>query len=212
MSFAPQSQERSDSPPEANCAYYEKNAERYFQSTAIADLSRLYGPFLMHIPSGGRILDAGSGSGRDTLAFLKLHYRVDAFDRSTSLARLSSRLTGQSTRIVSFEEFTSDVLYDGVWACASLLHVPYAKLPLVIERLGATITPGGVLYASFRYGHGERVASDGRVFTDLDFELLAEILARLPAFRLRTKWISSGEDVFLGSGEWLNILLDRTGQ
>ena len=57
-------------------------------------------------------------------------------------------------------------VYDGIWACASLLHVPHELLPKVIARLIVALVDGGVLYASFKYGEEEREAG-GRYFTDL---------------------------------------------
>ena len=63
-------------------AYYNDNAEGFFLETAGVDMSDLHRRFLMAIPAGGLILDAGCGSGRDSKAFLAQKYRVRAFDAS----------------------------------------------------------------------------------------------------------------------------------
>src|SRR3954462_4118584 len=84
--------------------YYEEHADQYFKDTSAGDISALYKPFLMNVPSGGLILDAGSGSGRDTLAFKKLGYRVEAFDLSPRLAELSTKLTGIRTKVAGFKD------------------------------------------------------------------------------------------------------------
>lgn len=96
------------------------------------------------------LLDAGSGTGRDTLATLKAGCRVDAFDGSTAMAKISSKLTGQATRVMRFEHLGLPVEhYDGVWAMASLLHVQRPDLPGVLAQLGKALRPHGLLYASF---------------------------------------------------------------
>src|SRR5690606_22260482 len=141
--------------------YYERNAESYFKATRDADLSALYERFLRRLPKGARILDAGSGSGRDTLAFVRRGYAVSAFDSSAALCELSTRLTGVRTRVLRFQELEGEAEYDGIWACASLLHLSDAELPNAIGRLIRALKPDGVLYMSFKHGAGERVTEDG---------------------------------------------------
>ena len=129
--------------------YYDHHAKMYCEATCRVDMSGLYNRFLRYLPSNGLILDAGSGSGRDTLAFLKFGYKVEAFDSSPALCNLSTRLTGIQTRYLRFQGFKSSTRYDGIWACASLLHVPQKELQDVVGRLVRAIVPGGVLYVSF---------------------------------------------------------------
>lgn len=186
-------------------AYYDQNAEQYYRATVDADLSALHERFLAYIPEGGRILDAGSGSGRDTLAFLKRGCTVDAFDASAALTRLSSRLTGQTTAVMSFGDVKSQSTYDGIWACASLLHVPLARLPATLRTLVEALKLGGAIYASFKYGTGERRSEDRRAFTDMDVETFNTLIHGIPLV-VRDVWISGGEDVFQGKGEWFNVI------
>ncbi|WP_328987882.1 class I SAM-dependent methyltransferase [Thiorhodovibrio winogradskyi] len=64
--------------------------------------------------------------------------------------------------------------FDGIWACASLLHVPLDQLADALARLSRALKKDGVLYASFKYGRGER-EHNGRRFTDLNESGLAEL-------------------------------------
>ena len=187
-------------------AYYDLNAQAYFDATLHVDMSDLYDEFLRQIISGGRILDAGSGSGRDTLAFLKKGYEVDAFDSSPALAELSTRLTGVSTQVIRFQEFESAPRYDGIWACASLLHVPANELHDVLARLLRALKPGGVLYISVKHGSDERVADDGRLFVDLDKISIRNLFAKFPDVTLRKIWLTGGEGSLRGRDNWLNVL------
>ena len=194
---------------EQTLKYYERNAESYFNATRDADLSALYERFTRRLPRGAHILDAGSGSGRDTLAFLRRGYVVGAFDSSSALSELSTRLTGVQTRVLRFQELEDEDQYDGIWACASLLHVPEAELPDAIARLVRALKPGGLLYMSFKHGAGERVTEDGRFFTDMTNSRLRCLLHDLPGVKLEELWITAGEGKFQGHGEWLNALVSK---
>jgi SAM-dependent methyltransferase len=143
-------------PPDPTLAYYEDQAEAFFAETVDVDMAPLYARFLARIPAGGHILDAGCGSGRDALAFRKLGYAVTAFEASPTLARLASNYCGLPVEVRRFQEIEWQDAFDGIWACASLLHVPPVELPEVLRRLGRALKTDGVLYVSFKYGSDER--------------------------------------------------------
>lgn len=187
-------------------AYYDRTAEAYAKATLDVDMAPIYRRFLAHVPPAGEILDAGSGSGRDTLAFLDLGYRVQAFDASAKLCALSSALTGVATRHLRFQDLDDENAFDGVWACASLLHVAEAELGDAIARLIGALRIGGALYMSFKLGEGERVTDDGRMFTDMDEPRLREIFRAPRHARLDDVWISGGEGTLKGRADWLNAI------
>lgn len=189
--------------------YYDREARTYYEATTPINMSAVYDRFLSYVPSAGRILDAGSGSGRDTLAFINRGNEVEAFDASPKLCELSTRLTGIRARVLRFQEFESPPRYNGVWACASLLHVPRADLHDAIKRLVRALKPRGVLYMSFKYGSGERVADDGRFYTDMDEEGLSELFAAFPGMAVIDVWISTGEGTYRGKDAWLNAIAVR---
>jgi SAM-dependent methyltransferase len=191
--------------------YYERNADAYARATRGVEMSELYGHFLPHLPPHARILDAGSGSGRDTLAFLHKGYAVDAFDASPTLARLSSALTGIPTQVLRFQEFASPPVFDGIWACASLLHVPKSELQDAVLRLVHALKPHGALYLSVKYGSGERVAEDRRLFVDLNRRDLHRLFGNIPEMKLTQVWISAGEGSFQGKDKWINAVALKAG-
>jgi len=155
--------------------YYEENAQHFFDTTIGYRIEALYDLFLPHIPSGGRILDAGCGSGRDVKYFLDQGYEVVAFDKSQQLAQLASAYAGIPVLCASFEEVYFEELFDGIWTCASLLHVPKADLARIIEKLKTFLKSGGIWYLSFRYGEGESF-DGGRYFNDHTEASLKELL------------------------------------
>lgn len=185
--------------------YYEQHAEQFYQDTIGVDMTPLYTRFLAHAPAGKAILDAGCGSGRDALAFKKRGYPVHAFDASEALAHKASELLGQPVARQSFEQFDEAARYGGIWACASLLHLPEKTLPEAFERLWSALLPSGVFYCSFKLGDGERV-KDGRRFTDANEIRVEQWTQHLNDCEARQFWLT--EDRRPGREErWLNVLL-----
>ena len=192
-------------------SYYDENAAAFCEGTRNADMSEMRRRFLQYLKPGTLILDAGCGSGRDSKAFMEGGYRVVAIDGSEKICRLASKYLGQEVQCRWFGEIDERNVYDGIWACASLLHVPYELLPKVIARLIAALVDGGVLYASFKYGEEEREAG-GRYFTDLREEgwkkVLEEAEEEMKGSRLETVERFVTGDVREGRGgeKWLNVV------
>lgn len=172
----------------SNEEYYRQNAQRFFTDTASVDMSALYPPFIDCLPPGARILDAGCGSGRDVKAFSEMGFIVEAFDASAELVALARQLSGKPVAQMRFQDVDAVERYDGIWCCASLLHVSKAELPGVMTKLTMALKPGGVGYLSFKYGRGER-EKDGRRFTDMDRAGLQKLIERIntPGGSLLTK-------------------------
>ncbi len=187
--------------------FYNDSAVQFVQGTLNVDMSSLHARFLAHVPAGGLILDAGCGSGRDSKAFLEAGYRVRAFDASAALAAMAQTHLGQPVDVRRFDEVTEQNHYDGVWACASLLHVPEAELPATLARLWASLKPGGVFYLSFKYGESER--HDGaRHFTDATAQRVKVWLHDLTDIESLDFWVT--DDQRPGRSErWLNGLVRR---
>ena len=186
--------------------YYRKNAREYFEQTLDVDMRPLRDRFLAAIPSGGKILDAGCGSGRDARVFIELGHDVTAFDASPELARLAGEYLNRPVETLRFQEMSWNREFDGIWACASLLHVPTGELPGVLGRMRDALKPGGVLYASFKYGRGIH-NRDGRQFTNLDEAGLDDLLEDSQSFSLLDSWLSEDRRSERASEYWFNFLL-----
>lgn len=190
--------------------YYNQHSMAFVEGTLHLDMGELHAAFLELVPLGGRVLDAGCGSGRDAMAFLEAGLQVDAFDASPRMARMASELTGIDVQTLRFQEFSASRVFDGIWACASLLHVPAAELPDTIARLAAALRGGGVLYASFKEGEGER-EEKGRCFTDLSLPGL-EDLVEGAGLRVHRSWPSNDLRPGREHQAWVNVLAVLGGE
>ncbi len=191
-----------------NIDYYQQHAETFFTDTVDVDMAPLYGRFLPLLPARARILDAGCGSGRDARLFTKLGHQVCAFDASPALVALAEHHLRQPVDCLRFEDIRWQNAFDGIWACASLLHVPACELPAVMLRLCRALKPDGVLYASFKYGYGER-EHHGRRFTDLDEPGLAVLLRQVRDLTEIETWTTNDLRPGRAAERWLNTLLRK---
>ena len=194
--------------PTKTLNYYNQHAQTFSDSTLNVDMSALYAEFLPLIPKHGHILDAGCGSARDAMYFKQQGFTVSAFDASPELAKLASNYLQQAVEVKTFQQLNCTNKYDGIWCCASLLHVPKAELPQVFLKLQNALKPNGVLYVSFKYGTQERV-HNGREFTDLTEQLLSNLLNQHTQLSIIKHWQSVDQRPGRESEVWLNALMQR---
>lgn len=188
--------------------YYNKKADEFIEGTIEADMSQLRSRFLDYVPCEGIILDFGCGSGRDSKAFLDAGYQVVPLDGSSALCSSVQQLLDQPVICCKFQDYWAMTQYDGIWACASLLHLNEDELPAVLDQLIKSLKPGAPLYISFKYGDysGER---NGRWFTDMTEERLQELMDAFSVVQLVEQWVT--EDVRPERTEkWLNCIYKRT--
>ncbi|EIA1301693.1 class I SAM-dependent methyltransferase [Vibrio vulnificus] len=188
--------------------YYTENAQSFFESTVSVDVQKLYDQFLPHLDPNGAILDAGCGSGRDAKHFKALGFRVTAFDANQALVELASRHLEQHVIHAKFDTFRAEPnSFDGIWACASLLHVPDKELGATFLTLSQLLRPQGLFYCSFKYGQAAQVRN-GRFFTDMDEYKLHATLTTSP-LTIKQTWVTSDVRPGRGSEQWLNAILIR---
>lgn len=196
-------------PASDTLGWYDRNAADFAARAAGLDLGPLYDRFLRRVRTGGRILDAGCGVGRDALAFAERGFGVVAFDASEEMVLLARARVGSRAAVhrMRFEDVAWCEEFDGIWACASLLHVPPASFSEVAARLADALRPGGAWYMSFKVGGGERMA-EGRLFVDHTEASLRLALAPLPLGAAEV-WLS--EDIRPGRRieRWVNAIATR---
>ena len=189
-------------------SYYNQNADAFIEGTQNADMTEQYRRFLKYLFPGCKLLDLGCGSGRDSVYFSSLGFRVTAMDGSEALCRRVKENHGIDVICIGFEDISFVAEFDAVWACASLLHVKKADMPGILMKVSGALKPGGILYASFKYGSTERVVN-GRFFNDYTENDLDTLLTSENRLSMLEYWIT--EDVRPDrSGErWLNFAAKR---
>ena len=195
--------------------YYDKNAVEFACQTVSIDMHDLYELFLNQLPqrSTQSILDVGCGSGRDANYFAKQGYNVTAIDASAELIQwarqhhISSRITWYDLDFSSIEKHPWKNKFTGIWACASLLHVPFLKLPFIINSLLETLADEGVMYLSFKYGKVERV-DEKRFFCDMDEASWKTIVAKIPQVIECDIWLSADKRADCKDA-WFNVMIKR---
>lgn len=187
--------------------YYDENAKEFFDDTIDADMSSHHEKFLRLMPENGHILDAGCGSGRDTKIFKDLGYEVTAIDGSAEMCRLASEFSGVDVEQMRFQDIEFINEFNGIWASASLLHVPSDELDLVLKNLKNSLKKKGILYASFKYGdfEGER---NGRYFNDLTESVAIEIFEN-NGFNVIETWLTNDSRLNREDERWTNILVKK---
>jgi SAM-dependent methyltransferase len=149
-------------------AHYEATAQSFWEGTRDHDVSQNYAAFLDAMNAGASgafdILDFGCGPGRDVQYFAERGHRPVGLDGTLAFVEMARQHTG---REVLHQDFVALDLpparFDGVFANASLFHVPREVLPSVLTALAATLRPRGILFSSNPRGPElERVSAEGR--------------------------------------------------
>ncbi len=188
--------------------FYDQNTKEFVSGTLIADMEETRSRFIACLPAGAQILDFGCGSGRDTKAFLEAGFRVDATDGSEEICAKASEYTGIPVRKMLFSELNARDQYDGIWACASILHLPRTELTDVIGKIATALKPGGILYTSFKYGDYEGMRN-GRYFTDFTEETLRAFWEPMKSLQIFDTWITQDVRSDRKERQWINLLAKR---
>lgn len=186
--------------------YYNNNAAKYYNQTVEMGMEEIIEEFIKYIPADGAILDLGCGSGRDSVYFMEEGFDVTAVDGSKELCELAKIEFGGEVQNMLFEELEFDNVFDGVWACASLLHVKKSELPNILKKISKALVDDGVLYMSVKHGEFEGVRDD-RYYSDYRTGEIKDIFKRFPEFEIIDIYTKRREKTDKQS--WLNIFVRK---
>jgi SAM-dependent methyltransferase len=151
----------------------------------------------MYLPDNAHILDLGCGSGRDSKTFIQKGYTVTAIDGSKELCKLACEYIEQDVICKEFTEIDYINKFDGVWACASLLHLPSNELKQTFHKIKIALKNNGHFYTCFKYGEREEWR-DGRYFNDMTESKLQQFIIDFEVVEL-----------FRKNNKWINIILKK---
>jgi SAM-dependent methyltransferase len=194
---------------------YDGNVEDYREGTRLMPDSwrAAIEAFAAELGAGARVLEIGSGSGRDALVLEEAGLRVRRTDVTPGFVRM---LRADGHRADVLDPLTDDLAdpgdpapYDGVWASACLLHVARPDLPTVLSRLAAATRPGGLFHLSLKEGDGESWSTHGNVAAPRFFTFWREepLRAALAGAGWRVRALEHEEDQ--RGHPWLDVVAER---
>lgn len=187
------------------CEYYEINAKQYAAETFSSDMSEQYQRFLPLLREQAKILDVGSGSGRDACYFRKQGYQVTALEPSKNLCKEIVEVFSGEVVCSDIQNYQPDKRFDGIWACASLLHLQEKEVLSFFEKIDLYLNDEGIVYLSGKNGISTGKAADGRYFLEFTEELTEKILAVNERVRMEQLWYTgdvNGREGF----RWMNVI------
>ena len=154
-------------------AHYEDQAEQFWMGTRDHDVSQNIDALLSEIEGVApfQILDFGCGPGRDLRAFVERGHAPIGLDGAAPFVRMARDYAGVEVWEQDFLALDlPDAAFDGIFANASLFHVPIRELSRVLTELRASLRPRGVLFASNPRGSNEEGWTRGRYGAYHDLE------------------------------------------
>ena len=154
-------------------ADYARRAPQYREGTKDHDVSQNIAELLRHLEGVPpfRILDLGCGPGRDLKVFRELGHEPVGLEGLPEFASMARRDSGCEVLQQDFLQLDLPAAsFDGIFANASIFHVPTQELPRVLKELRAALKPRGVLFCSIPHGDNQEGWSRGRYGAFLDWE------------------------------------------
>lgn len=202
-------------PQHATVAAYDDDAAAYRDATAtlIEHTVRLANIFAAGLPAGARVLEIGSGGGRDALALEARGLSVRRTDITPAFVALLRAEGHHADLLDPLHDDLADPVrsapYDGVWASACLLHVARVDLPAVLRRLAEATAPDGMFHLSLKEGDGEGWSTHGSIASPRHFTYWRE--APLRAVLDESGWVVSdlARHGSANGQSWLDVFARR---
>jgi SAM-dependent methyltransferase len=161
-------------------ARYNERAEAFWTGTKDHDVGQNITALLQHIKAVPpfNILDFGCGPGRDLKVFAELGHLATGLEGAMNFVEMARSHSGCEVWHQDFLRLDlPDGYFDGIFANASLFHVPTSELSRVLKELWATLKPNGVLFSSNPRGNNEEGWNQGRYGVYHDIESWRHYLA-----------------------------------
>ena len=188
--------------------YYNEKTQDFIDSTVNVDFTATQDKYINKLQTGCHILDVGCGSGRDSKYFNDKGFQVTAIDGSVELCKFASELTGLEVKHMYFQDLCDVEVYDAIWACSSILHLPYSDLKDVMLKMIVALKQDGIIYTSFKYGNFEGMRN-GRYFTDMDNAKFDGFISQYPNITVEELWVTGDVRPERSNEQWLNVILRK---
>lgn len=193
---------------------YEACAEKFAKNTESLHPQDQARHFLESLP-GKRILDLGCGPGRDALIFARQGFQVTGVDLSPKMIEMAKSKVAAQFHVMDIENLDFPPChFDGIWASASLLHVPKGKILTVFKNLYSLLVDRGIFYFSVKKGSGEKLLSDPRYgdvqkfWSFFEKEEIEEFVQQA-GFNLISSVVAERKSTYQGHLLWLNVICKK---
>lgn len=191
-----------------NNSFYKEHAKEFIENTINCDMSEQYKLFENHLPKEAKvILDLGFGSGRDSLYFQNKGYQVYALDPSEEFCAHAQQIGLKYVFNTKAEDMNFSKQFDGIWACASLLHIKADNLVKVFNKIYEALKDEGVVYCSFKYGEFEGIRNE-RYFVDMTHKKILNYVD-MKRFKILEEMITTDVRKERSGEKWYNVILKR---
>ena len=188
--------------------FYNENATVFFENTVDADMSETYEIFNSYFKKGDTILDLGCGSGRDSHHFSNYGYEVISADYSDEMVKIAGNFLNKEVIKLDMRKMDFKEQFNGIWACASILHIRKEEIAKVLENSYHALKNGGIMYMSFKYGERE-VVRGGRHFSNYTEDTFSELLNSLNIFKVERFWKTADVRPDRQDEFWLNVIVKK---
>ena len=170
--------------------YYNRYAVPYYEETVDASMEEVMKPFvelLSEESENAEVLDLGCGSGRDTLLLEEYGFYVTPMDGSEEMCKLAEVNTDKEVLQMTYDEMEFDDVFDGIWACASLIHLTEDEMRKVMKKLVQALKENGV-------------------------RELQSLMEEYPELEVVDIWTTQDVRSEKSDKLWLNVLARKTGK
>lgn len=191
--------------------YYNEHAGEYYENTVDLDMTEILEQFMELLPESSAVLDLGCGSGRDSLYFIEKGYDVTSIDGAGELCELAQIHIGHDVLCMNYEDMDFKEVFDGVWACASLVHIPRDNMDSILDKITKSLKPDGVLYMSFKYGEYSGTQK-GIHYTEYKPRIMRELIGNHKDLEIIEIFRTDDVRPERKSEEWVNVFLRKRSE
>jgi SAM-dependent methyltransferase len=194
---------------------YNKTAEEYYKIVTSFEILPELEKFINLIPKKGNILDLGCGPGHHSRVFVDNGFTVEGIDLSTEMIAIAKKeVTRANLQVMDILDLNFEKeSFDGIWASASLLHIPKKNLKSVLNQLKRALAKEGALYISLKKGKGSEILKDNRYggvdkyYVYYQLEEIEKILASID-FKIIEKEQKEKRE-FYDTNPWIHLFVQK---
>ena len=155
---------------------YETQSSKYLENVTKEHPSKTLKYFAANLSKKSNVLDYGCGPGLSAEYLANLGHSVTAFDASPNMLELVPKHERIKSYQATFDTFSENEIFDGIWASFSLLHAKRENFPRLLTSIKRALKPDGLFSIGLKLGAGEKRDKLGRRYTFVSQKELDQLL------------------------------------